>query len=146
MTEGIESQPTLVSTFYVGGVLCALDATSIQEVVRVRPVTRVAHAPAYVLGVTNLRGRIITVIDLACKLSLGAGEATPSSRMYIVRDRDEVVGLLVDRSADVVDLPSDELNAGSAGLPTENSRYIAGIGRLQQQLVLRLNPAEILEI
>lgn len=146
MTEEMECQVALVSTFYVGGVLCALDATSIQEVVRVRRVTRVSHAPVYVLGVTNLRGRIITVIDLAHKLGLGAGQVTSSSRLYIVRDRDEVVGLLVDRAADVVDLPQDELPAGSAGLPAESSRYVDGIGRLGHQVVLRLNPTEILEI
>ncbi|MCC6586311.1 MAG: chemotaxis protein CheW [Bryobacterales bacterium] len=140
-----ESQAALASTFYVKGVLCALDATSIQEVVRVRPVTRVAHAPEYVLGVTNLRGRIITVIDLARRLNLGIADVTPESRMYIVRDGDEAVGLLVDRASDVVDLPSHELNAGSAGLPAGNSRYIAGIGRFERQVVLQLNPAGILE-
>ena len=65
--------------------------------------TPVRHAPDYVAGIRNLRGRIITVIDLCVRLGLGAVEIGPESRILIADWKGEPVGLLVDRVADAID-------------------------------------------
>ncbi|WP_244150386.1 chemotaxis protein CheW [Desulfomicrobium norvegicum] len=64
--------------------------------------TKVPQAPAYVLGIMNLRGRIVSNIDLGLKLGLAPSKTTETSRIIIVNSRDENIGLLVDRITDVV--------------------------------------------
>ena len=58
------TQTVLLATFFVRDALCALDASRVQEVIRVETVTLVRHAPAEVAGVINLRGKIVTLLDL----------------------------------------------------------------------------------
>ena len=98
------AEDLLVATFQLGsddGVF-GIDATLIQEVVMVGELTPVRHAQAYVAGIRNLRGRIITVIDLCVRLGLGAVEIGPESRILIADWKGEPVGLLVDRVQDAV--------------------------------------------
>src|SRR5208337_4889093 len=101
MVTGISNPETaedlLISTFQLGdddGVF-GIDATLIEEVVMVGELTPVRHAPAYVAGIRNLRGRIITVIDLCVRLGLGAVKIGPECRILIADWRGEPVGLLV---------------------------------------------------
>src|ERR1043166_9168818 len=105
-----QAQPLLVSTFLLRGAMCGVETHLVEEVVRLQQPTRVAHSPDYVLGVVNLRGKIVTVIDLARKLNLGAVEPGSENRLYIVQDHSESVGLLVDRAADVVELDARGLD------------------------------------
>ena len=66
----------LVATFLLGEAIFAIDTALIQEVVMTGDLTPVRHAPGYVAGIRNLRGRIITVIDLRVRLGLGSSSAT----------------------------------------------------------------------
>ncbi len=68
-------QTVLLATFFVRGALCALDATEVQEVIRLGPVTPVRYAPEAVLGIVNLRGKIVTIVDLGLRLGLPQGSA-----------------------------------------------------------------------
>ncbi|MEI9974038.1 MAG: chemotaxis protein CheW [Ignavibacteriota bacterium] len=90
-------QTVLLATFFVRDALCALDAAGIQEVIRLGPLTPVRHASPDVAGILNLRGKIVTILDLG--LRLGFPKVVPSgdSRIFIIEDRNEFVGLLVDR-------------------------------------------------
>ncbi len=93
-------------TFRLGGALCGVDILTVQEINRHLSLTPVPQAPSYVRGVTNLRGRVITVVDLGAKLGLGAHQPGEQSRNLIVNSRGELIGLLVDRIEDVV--PADQ--------------------------------------
>lgn len=75
------AQSVLLTTFFVGNALCALDAAGVQEVIRVESVTRVRHAPDEVTGVINLRGKIVTLLDLGMMLGLGKTVVTRESRI-----------------------------------------------------------------
>jgi len=134
----------LATSFYLRGALCALDTAIVEEVVRLRRTTAVPHAPAYVLGVMNLRGKIVSVIDLARKVELGATEPGEESRVYIVREREELVGLLVDRAADVIELEADRLEPPPANVRGIEGRFFRGIGRAGGRLVAVLDPAAVL--
>src|ERR1700735_2682115 len=92
-----DGRTVLLATFFVRDALCALDATGVQEVIRLGPVTRVRDAPQEVPGIVNLRGKIVTIIDLG--LRLGFPKAVPGieSRVFIMEDQGEFIGLLVDR-------------------------------------------------
>ncbi|HEY1338438.1 MAG TPA: chemotaxis protein CheW [Bryobacteraceae bacterium] len=141
-----EIQSMLVSMFHLRGALCALDTALVEEVVRWRRATRVPHAPPHVVGVINLRGKIVTVIDLGRKLDLGEIQPTEDSRLYIVRDQDEAVGLLVDRSADVIEMEPAELEPPPANVRGAEGRFFRGVGRAAGRLVALLDPAEALSL
>jgi len=90
-------QTALLATFFVRDMLCGLDATAVQEVIRLGPVTPVHYAPEEVLGILNLRGRIVTIVDLGLRIGLPRIATGSDSRIFIVEDRDEFIGLLVNR-------------------------------------------------
>ena len=100
------AEDLLTATFQLGGDdgIFGIEATLIQEVVMVGELTPVRHAPSYVAGIRNLRGRIITVIDLCVRLGLGAVTIGPESRILIADWKGEPVGLLVDRVDEVVEI------------------------------------------
>src|ERR1035441_4152417 len=87
-------QTVLLATFFVRDALCALDAAGIQEVIRLGPLTPVRHAPPAVAGIVNLRGKIVTILDLGLRLGFAKAVATGESRIFIIEDRGEFVGLL----------------------------------------------------
>ena len=134
----------LVSTFYVKGALYALDTAEVEEVVRPRKTTRVAHSPAYVLGIMNLRGSIVTVLDLAQILRLGKTPASDDTRLYIVSDGDGTAGLLVDRAAEVIELDAAALEPPPAGVCGAESRFLRGIARAEGRLVTVLKATAVL--
>lgn len=134
----------LVSTFYVNGVLFALDTALVEEVVRPRRTTRVSHSPACVLGIMNLRGKIVAVLDLAQILQLGKSELGDDSRLYIVQDHDGTAGLLVDRAAEVIELDERALEPPPSSLGASQSRLLRGIARAGGRLVTVLDAAAIL--
>src|ERR1700742_819154 len=90
-------QTALLATFFLRDALCALDAAGIQEVIRVGPITPVRHAPESVAGIVNLRGKIVTVLDLGLRLGLPKAVPGPDTRIFIMEDGNEFIGLLVDR-------------------------------------------------
>lgn len=141
---GTAEAPALVSSFYVSGVLFALDTALVEEVVRPRRTTRVAHSPGYVLGIMNLRGNIVTVLDLAQILQLGKGTVTEDSRVYIVPDRDGIAGLLVDRAADVIELDAGAIEPPPSSVPEDQCRFLRGIARAGGRLVTVLDARAVL--
>ena len=142
--EAGEPTPFLATAFYVGGALCALDAALVEEIVRLRRTTAIPHAPPYLMGVMNLRGKIVSVIDLARKLGMPATQPTDESRVYIIRDRSELVGVLVDRSADVIELNGPALTPPPANVRGVEAGFVRGIGRAGERLAAVLDPAAVL--
>jgi purine-binding chemotaxis protein CheW len=116
-----EAEDALVSSFFIGETLFGFDTVKVQEVVRVGNVTPIHHAPPFVRGVMNLRGRIVTVVDLATRLGLGSVEVDDDSRTYIVEWKQEHLGLLVDRTSDVV-----AFDRSAVKPPPENVRGVSG--------------------
>lgn len=139
-----DQTPLLVSTFYLHDALFALDTARVEEVVRVRRTTRVAGAPGTVLGIMNLRGKIVTVLDLGGILKLGTTAGGEESRVYIVRDGDGLAGLLVDRAADVIELDAGGLEPSPSSVRGTEARFLRGITRSEGQLVAVLDLGEVL--
>jgi purine-binding chemotaxis protein CheW len=140
----VESGAMLASSFELAGSLCALDTDSVEEVVRLRRITRVPHAPAYVVGILNLRGKIVTVIDLARKMGLGAAAVDDDSRLYIVRDQDALAGLLVDRAAEVIEIGEGSLEPRPANMGEAAARFIRGVARHGDRLAAVLDLEAVL--
>jgi purine-binding chemotaxis protein CheW len=137
----------LIATFQLGGDdgIFGIDATLIQEVVMVGELTPVRHAPSYVAGIRNLRGRIITVIDLCVRLGLGAVEICPESRILIADWKSEPVGLLVDRVADAISMTTGSLEPPPRNLNGIQMQKLLGVFRSGEQLAALLNLAAVLD-
>jgi purine-binding chemotaxis protein CheW len=106
--------PTLL--FRVGAGLFGCDTTNVQEIIPPRPSTRLPGAPRFVRGLINIRGTIVTVLDLGVRLG-AADEPLSDGSILLVRHRDRIVGLSVDEVADVrlLDVEQDETAGPSAG-------------------------------
>lgn len=103
--------PTLL--FRVGGAVYGCDIADAREIIPLRPMTRLPGAPAFVRGLINMRGTIVTVLDLGARLDPSRGPTTDGS-ILLVRHRERLVGLIVDEVADVrvLDIDGD----GDAGV------------------------------
>ena len=137
-------QTLLLATFYVRDALCALDAAGVQEVIRVGPVTPVRYAPEEVVGIVNLRGRIVTIVDLGLRLGFPKAVGSADSRIFIIEDRNEFIGLLVDRVDEVVEVERDHWQPPPANVPGGQARFFKGVCRTAGRVVAVVNAARIL--
>jgi purine-binding chemotaxis protein CheW len=133
-----------MSCFYVGSALCGIDINVIQEMNRQMEMTKVPQAPAYVLGIMNLRGRIVTIIDLGLKLGLSPSKVTDTSRIIIVNSRDENIGLLVDKITDVVTAKWEDVEPTPSNIKGVKGRFFQGVLKASKDLVAVLDVGEVL--
>lgn len=133
-----------LATFYVGEALCGMDILKVQEINKLMEMTSVPQAPDYVMGILNLRGQIVTIIDLGKKLGLESTELTESSRNIIVNSKGEYVGLLVTRISDVVDADWDKVEAPPANIGGVQGRYFKGVFKTDSRLVGILDVEKVL--
>ena len=92
----------LISTFIIGDTVWGIDTLDTQEIILIPDITTVHHSPDYIIGIINLRGRIVTVVDLGKKMDVPSAGLTDSSRIIIVAWGSEQVGLQVDSVSDVI--------------------------------------------
>lgn len=126
-------------SFALAGETFALPVEPVREVVRVSSITRVPHAPKPIRGVTNLRGRVIPVIDLRLRIDLPPTEFERTTRIIVVAARGRLIGLLVDAVEQVVHLDLDQVHPPPDDVMTMQSDYISGVYHLDDHLVLLLN-------
>lgn len=138
------AQTVLLATFFVRDALCALDAAGVQEVIRVQSVTRVRHAPDEVAGVINLRGKIVTLLDLGMILGFGKSAISRESRVFIMEDRNEFLGVLVDRVGEVIEVDAGQRDALPVNIPALQARFFQGVCRAGGRVIALLNPGEVL--
>ncbi|MEZ5352675.1 MAG: chemotaxis protein CheW [Bryobacteraceae bacterium] len=146
--EMIEQNPGTsrqYSTFFVDNLYFGIDVTEVQEVLRTQEMTRVALAPDVIEGLINLRGQIVTAIDMRRRLKLPArpGEATPMN--MVVRSDDGAVSLLVDEIGDVLSVGPDTYEAPPENLPAEHRALIEAVYKLDSRLLLVLNRDRVLQ-
>ncbi len=104
--------PTLL--FRVGANLYGCDITEAQEIIPLRAATRLPGAPAFVRGLINMRGTIVTVLDLGMRLDASRTQPARDGSILLVRHQDRLVGLVVDEVADVRALDIDDADGGRA--------------------------------
>lgn len=138
------ARDTELATFYVGDVLMGVPINHVQEINRHQHLTPAPQAPDAVRGVINLRGQVVTVVDLKAVLQLGNTEISRQTRNVIVGVKGEEVALLVDRVADVVQATGDRLEAPPANVGGADGRFFLGVYKLDAELLLVLNVEEVL--
>lgn len=133
-------------TFTVGRQIFGLPLSSVSDVLDARPLTPVPLAPPEVAGSLNLRGRIITAIDIRRRLGL-PGRATDGEHMSIVTESDgELFNLIVDGVGEVIAVGDHQYEVNPATLDAEWRRYSAGIYRLENGLMVVLDVEPLLDI
>jgi purine-binding chemotaxis protein CheW len=131
--------------FTVDGVKCALRVDEVQEIKRVAQINDVYHAPEYVRGVINLRGQIVTVIDMRKKLNYQQCEVSESSRLVVVKREDEQIGLLVDTIEDTIVVSTEDILMPPSNIQGAESRFFLCVCKTPESLVTILDLKAILE-
>jgi purine-binding chemotaxis protein CheW len=116
-----------------------IPVTQVREVIRVSEITRVPQAPAHVRGVSNLRGRILAVVELRSRLGLPPAELTPRSRVVVVEVRGRVLGLLVDAVSQVTKVPEASVVPAPEEVVSADANYLSGVARWQSRLIILLD-------
>ncbi|MCD6396674.1 MAG: chemotaxis protein CheW [Spirochaetaceae bacterium] len=143
--KNLESN-TLISTFFLGETVWGLDTLDTQEVIRVSEITKVNNAENYIIGIINLRGKIVTVIDLSSKLGLGSSSISDASKIIIVEWMGEYIGLLIDSISDVIDIEKKSLTSAPSSMNGTRGGYIDSVYQAGQQLIAILNIKAVLEV
>jgi purine-binding chemotaxis protein CheW len=116
----------------------------VQEVLRVSEIAPVPGAPHYVLGIINLRGNVVTVIDTRIRLGLATSEVTDSTRIVIIEGAKHVVGILVDCVAEVVDLTQSDVESAPSVGNDESAKYIQGVASRDGELLILVDLNKLL--
>ncbi len=131
-------------TFRLSDETYGINVMQVQEVLRVSEIAPVPGAPHYVLGIINLRGNVVTVVDTRIRLGLPTSEMTDSTRIVIIEGEKHVVGILVDCVAEVVDLAASEMESAPNVGNEESARYIQGVASRGDELLILVDLNKLL--
>ncbi|WP_205749293.1 chemotaxis protein CheW [Desulfopila sp. IMCC35008] len=147
MEETKQSLKTVeLATFYIGQALCGMNILQIQEINKIMLLTPVPQAPEYVKGVLNLRGKIVTIIDLVKKLELGETKVDEHTRNIIVNTEDGSAGVLVSKISDVVAAVQDTMEKPPSNMQGIQGKYFTGVFKTENQLIGVLDLEKVLRI
>ena len=141
----IHSNTVELASFFVGEALCGMDILKVQEINKLIEMTRVPQAPDYVLGILNLRGEIVTIIDLGKKLGLKSTEISDRTRNIIVNSKGEHIGLMVEKISDVVQAKFEKIEAPPANIGGVQGKYFTGVLKTKDRLIGILDVGKVLE-
>lgn len=131
-------------TFFMDGEMYGVNVLQVQEVLRINEIAPVPGAPDYVLGIINLRGNVVTVIDTRQRFGLRSKEVDDSTRIVIIEVMNNVIGILVDSVAEVVYLRESEIESAPNVGNEEGSRYIQGVSNRENQLLILVDLNKLL--
>lgn len=129
-------------TFTVAGILFGVEVTRVQEVLKTRELSLVPLAPDAVEGLLNLRGQIVTAIDLRRRLALAPRQAGEPSMLLVMQDGDGVVAFLADSVGDVIEVSDSAFESPPATMPGSARELVTGVYKLPRQLLHLLDPEQ----
>ena len=121
-----------------------MDILNVQEINKLMEMTKVPQAPDYVTGILNLRGQIVTVIDLGKKLGLASTDFSESTRNIIVNSDKEYIGLLVSRISDVVEANWEKVEEPPANIGGVQGAFFKGVFKTKDKLIGILDVNKVL--
>jgi purine-binding chemotaxis protein CheW len=140
-TNDISSQQYV--TFSLGEELFGVEVRRTKEILSLTPVTKVPQTPEYLLGVINLRGQVVPVVDMRLKLGLLAGEDTDDTCIIVVEVQVDgepiIVGALADAVREVLDIRADQIELPPRLGTRLKTEFIAGMGKVDEQFLILLN-------
>ena len=150
LINDIESTGTKYLTFKVAGELLGTEIDNINEIIEFSEMTRVPLTPPHIRGVSNLRGNVVPIIDLAVRLGKKSSEVTKKTCIIIVEMDDDGekmdIGFVVDEVDEVLDIHADAIEPAPQFGADISSDYINGMGKVDGQFVILLLLNEVLSI
>ena len=128
----------------LGGEAYGVEIGRVDEIIRMQAITRIPNGPSFIEGVTNLRGRVIPVLDLRKRFGLPASDPTRRSRIVVGGQGDHTVGLVVDGVSEVLQLSSEAVEPPSTLVTSADSAFLRGVAKLDERLILLLDLSRIL--
>ena len=123
-------------TFKLDNETYGINVMRVQEVLRYTEIAPVPGAPSYVLGIINLRGNVVTVIDTRQRFGLSTGQISDNTRIVIIEADKQVVGIMVDSVAEVVYLRQSEIETAPNVGNEESAKFIQGVCNKNNELLI----------
>lgn len=133
------------STFCIDKLFFGIEVLKVQEVLRYLEMTSVPLAPDVIEGLINLRGQIVTAVDMRRRLGLPKRKEGETPMNMVVRSEEGAVSLLVDEIGDVLQVPADSYEPPPDNMPREQREIIDGVYKLDGRLLLVLNSERVLQ-
>jgi purine-binding chemotaxis protein CheW len=140
------SRETHVVGFRVGRETYGVPITNLHEIVRVPQITAVPDAPDYLEGVINLRGKIVSVLDLRKRFGKPAPTLDRRTRILVVEHKNRLVGMIVDAASEVLKIPEADVEPAPAMMQEGGLDCVTGLGKYQGRLIILLDIDKILTV
>ncbi|MBV9086889.1 MAG: purine-binding chemotaxis protein CheW [Acidobacteriaceae bacterium] len=131
--------------FQVGRETFGVPISQIYEIMRVPEITSVPDAPEAVVGVMNLRGKIVPVVDLRRRFGTKADAFTRRNRVVVAEVDGKLVGLLVDSASEVLKLPQSEIQPAASLFQDQELNYVSGVAKVNERLIILIDLVRVLE-
>lgn len=122
----------------------AVEIHAVQEIVRMQSITAIPGSDPWLEGITNLRGRVVPVIDLRRRCSLPAGDHTSETRIVVVTTVSGVFGLIVDAVSEVVRIPATQVESTTGIVGGSTTAFLRGIAKVDDRLISLMDLAGVL--
>jgi purine-binding chemotaxis protein CheW len=140
-----DSKEIQLVVFTLGQESYGVDIGAISTIIRPQTITYVPHTPPHVQGVMNLRGVIIPVVDLRCRLGFDPIEITPTSRIIVVELGKMQVGMMVDAVTETLSMPLSDIDPLPEMVVSVDSAYLQGVGKVDDRLIILLDLGQVLK-
>ncbi|MFB0979541.1 MAG: chemotaxis protein CheW [Alteromonadaceae bacterium] len=131
-------------TFKLDSETYGINVMQVQEVLRYSEIAPVPGSPTYVLGIINLRGNVVTVIDTRQRFGLNPADITDNTRIVIIEAEKQVIGILVDSVAEVVYLKASEIDEAPNVGNDDSARFIQGVSNREGELLILVDLNQLL--
>jgi purine-binding chemotaxis protein CheW len=121
-----------------------VNIAAVESIIKMQAITHMPHSPTFVEGVTNLRGKVLPVIDLRKRFNLPVQEITKDNRIVVVAVGETEIGMIVDNVSEVLTIQDTDIEPTPRMVTTVDSTFVTGIAKLEGRLVILLDLAEVL--
>jgi purine-binding chemotaxis protein CheW len=142
--SGVNDEVFQWVTFKLENEIYGINVMQVQEVLRYSEIAPVPGAPNYVLGIINLRGNVVTVIDTRSRFGLETCEVTDNTRVVVIESEKQVIGILVDSVAEVVYLKASEIDDAPNVGNEESAQFIQGVSNRDGELLILVDLDKLL--
>ena len=142
--QNIRNEEQLV-VFELAAESYGVDISRVQEIDRMEPITAIPQAPHYVEGVINLRGHVTPVVNLRARMGLPPAETTPLTRIVVLRNGEEWVGVIVDAVSEVMRIQTDSVEPPSAMVTGSDTTFLRGIAKTKERMIILLDLEQVLD-
>ncbi len=133
-------------TFSIASEEFGVNILEVKEIIRTMEITKIPRAPAFVIGVINLRNLVIPIIDLRCRFEMPIKEADSNTRIIVLEISDLLVGFVVDSVSEVLRIQKNTVEPTPPVVAGIEADYISGVGKLQDRLLILLDLNKLLSL